>query len=96
VEESPKTAPYGMVAVFEDVYGNLCDLVEPHEDGVGKFTLVAYVNLPTPSQMGCTLSRKTTDYWDYLSYAYRSYENYAVIVSVNLRLLKRMRSKIYG
>jgi catechol 2,3-dioxygenase-like lactoylglutathione lyase family enzyme len=26
----PKTAPYGMVAVFEDVYGNLWDLVEPH------------------------------------------------------------------
>ena len=26
----PKTAPYGIVAVFEDVYGNLWDLVEPH------------------------------------------------------------------
>ena len=24
----PKTAPYGIVAVFEDVYGNLWDLVE--------------------------------------------------------------------
>jgi catechol 2,3-dioxygenase-like lactoylglutathione lyase family enzyme len=24
----PKTAPYGMVAVFEDLYGNLWDLVE--------------------------------------------------------------------
>ena len=27
---NPKTAPYGMVAVFEDVYGNLWDLVELH------------------------------------------------------------------
>jgi catechol 2,3-dioxygenase-like lactoylglutathione lyase family enzyme len=27
---NPKTAPYGIVAVFEDVYGNLWDLVEPH------------------------------------------------------------------
>ena len=26
----PKTAPYSIVAVFEDVYGNLWDLVEPH------------------------------------------------------------------
>jgi catechol 2,3-dioxygenase-like lactoylglutathione lyase family enzyme len=26
----PKTAPYGIVAVFEDLYGNLWDLVEPH------------------------------------------------------------------
>ena len=25
---NPKTAPYGIVAVFEDVYGNLWDLVE--------------------------------------------------------------------
>jgi catechol 2,3-dioxygenase-like lactoylglutathione lyase family enzyme len=25
----PKTAPYGTVAVFEDLYGNLWDLVEP-------------------------------------------------------------------
>ena len=30
----PKTAPYGIVAVFEDVYGNLWDLVEPHEERV--------------------------------------------------------------
>ena len=30
----PKTAPYSIVAVFEDVYGNLWDLVEPHEDCV--------------------------------------------------------------
>jgi hypothetical protein len=34
----PKTAPYGIVAVFEDVYGNLWDLVEPHSDGVGECT----------------------------------------------------------
>jgi catechol 2,3-dioxygenase-like lactoylglutathione lyase family enzyme len=26
----PKTAPYGIVAVFEDLYGNLWDLVESH------------------------------------------------------------------
>jgi catechol 2,3-dioxygenase-like lactoylglutathione lyase family enzyme len=26
----PKDAPYGMVAVFEDLYGNLWDLIEPH------------------------------------------------------------------
>jgi catechol 2,3-dioxygenase-like lactoylglutathione lyase family enzyme len=25
----PKTAPYGTVAVFEDLYGNLWDLIEP-------------------------------------------------------------------
>lgn len=24
----PKDAPYGMVAVFEDLYGNLWDLIE--------------------------------------------------------------------
>ena len=30
----PKNAPYGTVAVFEDLYGNLWDLIEPaeHED----------------------------------------------------------------
>jgi len=27
---NPKTAPYGIVAVFEDLYGNLWDLIEPH------------------------------------------------------------------
>jgi catechol 2,3-dioxygenase-like lactoylglutathione lyase family enzyme len=27
---APKTAPYGMVAVFEDLYGNLWDLVGPN------------------------------------------------------------------
>jgi catechol 2,3-dioxygenase-like lactoylglutathione lyase family enzyme len=26
----PKVAPYGMVAVFEDLYGNLWDLIEPN------------------------------------------------------------------
>ena len=30
----PQTAPYGMVVVFEDVYGNVWDLVEPHDDRV--------------------------------------------------------------
>jgi len=25
----PKEAPYGTVAVFEDLYGNLWDLIEP-------------------------------------------------------------------
>jgi hypothetical protein len=25
----PKTAPYGTVAVFEDLYGNLWDLIGP-------------------------------------------------------------------
>ena len=31
----PKTQPYGTVAVFEDLYGNLWDLVQPdgHADG---------------------------------------------------------------
>ncbi len=28
----PKTAPYGTVAVFEDLYGNLWDLVGPSQD----------------------------------------------------------------
>ncbi|MCG7754896.1 VOC family protein, partial [Flavihumibacter cheonanensis] len=27
----PKEAPYGIVAVFEDLYGNLWDLVQPIE-----------------------------------------------------------------
>ena len=27
---NPKHAPYGIVAVFEDLYGNLWDLIEPH------------------------------------------------------------------
>lgn len=29
----PKMASYGMVAVFEDLYGNLWDLIEPHSQG---------------------------------------------------------------
>ncbi len=29
----PKTEPYGTVAVFEDVYGNLWDLLEPRKVG---------------------------------------------------------------
>jgi catechol 2,3-dioxygenase-like lactoylglutathione lyase family enzyme len=29
----PKTAPYGTVAVFEDLYGNLWDLVGPNSQG---------------------------------------------------------------
>ncbi|MCE9596135.1 MAG: VOC family protein [Planctomycetes bacterium] len=28
----PKEAPWGTVAVFEDLYGNLCDLIEPRKD----------------------------------------------------------------
>lgn len=27
--EAPRTEPYGKVAVFEDLYGNGCDLIEP-------------------------------------------------------------------
>jgi catechol 2,3-dioxygenase-like lactoylglutathione lyase family enzyme len=30
----PKVAPYGTVAVFEDLYGNLWDLVGPNSPGV--------------------------------------------------------------
>jgi len=29
----PKVAPYGTVAVFEDLYGNLWDLIQPNKDG---------------------------------------------------------------
>jgi len=29
----PKNAPYGTVAVFEDLYGNLWDLVGPNNEG---------------------------------------------------------------
>ena len=29
----PKTAPYGTVAVFEDLYGNLWDLIGPNSQG---------------------------------------------------------------
>ncbi len=31
----PKKEPYGMVAVFEDLYGNLWDLLEPNERNKG-------------------------------------------------------------
>jgi catechol 2,3-dioxygenase-like lactoylglutathione lyase family enzyme len=31
---APKTAPYGTVAVFEDLYGNLWDLIGPKQDEV--------------------------------------------------------------
>ena len=32
----PKEEPYGKVAVFEDLYGNLYDLLEPNENTFGK------------------------------------------------------------
>lgn len=32
----PKTEPYGTVAVFEDLYGNLWDLIEPSNHKVGQ------------------------------------------------------------
>lgn len=31
----PKEEPYGMVAVFEDLYGNMWDLLEPNESNKG-------------------------------------------------------------
>lgn len=31
----PKVEPYGTVAVFEDLYGNLWDLLEPNENNQG-------------------------------------------------------------
>ena len=31
----PKQADYGIVAVFEDLYGNLWDLIQPHDLPVG-------------------------------------------------------------
>ncbi len=31
----PKEEPYGMVAVFEDLYGNMWDLLEPNENNKG-------------------------------------------------------------
>lgn len=31
----PKKEPYGMVAVFEDLYGNMWDLLEPNETNKG-------------------------------------------------------------
>lgn len=31
--ESPRHEPYGIVAVFEDLYGNRWDLIEPRSDG---------------------------------------------------------------
>lgn len=31
----PKKEPYGMVAVFEDLYGNMWDLLEPNENNKG-------------------------------------------------------------
>ena len=32
---SPKKEPYGIVAVFQDLYGNLWDLLEPNEKNKG-------------------------------------------------------------
>lgn len=34
----PKAEPYGTVAVFEDLYGNLWDLLEPNEANKGKLS----------------------------------------------------------
>ena len=31
--EAPRHEPYGIVAVFEDLYGNRWDLIEPRSDG---------------------------------------------------------------
>jgi hypothetical protein len=31
----PETFEYGTVAVFEDLYGNLWDLIEPNENNKG-------------------------------------------------------------
>ena len=31
----PKEEPYGKVAVFEDLYGNMWDLLEPNEHNKG-------------------------------------------------------------
>jgi predicted enzyme related to lactoylglutathione lyase len=31
----PKKEPYGMVAVFEDLYGNMWDLLEPNDNNKG-------------------------------------------------------------
>ncbi len=31
--ETPRTEPYGVVAVFEDLYGNRWDLIEPAKHG---------------------------------------------------------------
>ena len=36
---APKTASYGTVAVFEDLYGNLWDLIEPNsQEAIGIFS----------------------------------------------------------
>jgi hypothetical protein len=32
---SPKEEPYGLVAVFEDLYGNLWDLLQPNDSNKG-------------------------------------------------------------
>ncbi|MEV0278638.1 VOC family protein [Streptomyces sp. NPDC050610] len=32
-EEAPRQEPYGTVAVFQDLYGNRWDLLQPHPDG---------------------------------------------------------------
>ena len=34
-KEQPREEPYGTVAVFEDLYGNLWDLIEPNENNRG-------------------------------------------------------------
>ncbi|MEO5976486.1 MAG: VOC family protein [Chryseolinea sp.] len=34
--KTPKQEPYGTVAVFQDLYGNLWDLIQPHDKNVSK------------------------------------------------------------
>ena len=43
----PKEEEYGTVAVFEDLYGNLWDLLEPNESNRGVLAQVRYVD-PNP------------------------------------------------
>lgn len=44
----PKEEEYGTVAVFEDLYGNLWDLLEPNESNRGVLAQVRYVD-PNPA-----------------------------------------------
>lgn len=37
-ERSPKEEPYGTVAVFQDLYGNMWDLLQPNETNKGVLT----------------------------------------------------------
>ena len=64
----PKGEPYGTVAVFKDLYGNLWDLLQPKSDAERlKTTRFNALGAPKlPSVGGSTLQRFNSGNWIYL------------------------------